>query len=173
MKKLEDFIKRNRADFDDQELPFGHEARFLRKIGKKKSNLGLKIWYGVAASFIFLAMLSFFAKDTLLKNNTLNGKNQIVSLSDVSPKYQEVEKFYQEGVSKKIAEIDKLNCRVGDEQKVMIDEELKQLDVSYRSLQAELKGNMNDERIINAMITNYRNRIKFLEQVIYQIKRNC
>jgi hypothetical protein len=173
MKKLENFIKNNKSAFDDQELPFGHEARFLKKLEKKKSPLGLKIWYGVAASFIFLAMLSFFAKDMILRNDTLSGKTEVVSLSDVSPRYQEVEKFYQEGVDEKIAEIDELNCKVDNEQKVMIDKELKQLDISYRNLQAELKTNMNDERIINAMITNYQNRIRFLEQVIYQIKRNC
>ena len=55
----------------------------------------------------------------------------------------------------------------------MISKELEQLNGSYENLQAELKINMNDERIINAMITNYQNRIHFLEQVITQIKQNC
>ncbi|NJO88908.1 MAG: hypothetical protein HC831_08085 [Chloroflexia bacterium] len=173
MKTLKDFFEKNREAFDDQELPMRHEERFLGKLGKERSSLGLKVWYGVAASFIFLAMLSFFAKDRILRNNTFNGKTEVVSLSDISPKYQEVEKFYQAGVSEKIAEIDELNCKIDDEQKTMINKELEQLNVSYKGLQAELKVNMNDERIINAMITNYQNRIQFLEQVIYQIKQNC
>jgi hypothetical protein len=173
MKTLKDFFEKNREAFDDKELPMGHEERFLEKLGEEKSSLGLKVWYGVAASFIFLAMLSFFAKDQLLKNNTLTGKTEVVSLSDISPKYKEVEKFYQAGVSDKIAEIEELNCRIDNEQKVMINSELEQLNESYKNLQAELKVNRNDERIINAMITNYQNRIRFLDQVIYQIKQNC
>jgi len=173
MKKLKKFFEQNRQSFDDLELPNGHEERFLKKLNKKDSSLGLKIWYGVAASFIFLAMLSFFAKDKLFQNDLLNGQSQVVSLSDISPKYQEVEAFYQAGVDEKIAEMDELNCKINSEQKIMISEELDQLNGSYENLQAELKTNRNDERIINAMITNYQNRIRFLEQVINQIKQNC
>ena len=173
MKKLKKFFEQNKEAFNDLELPKGHEERFLKKLKKKDSSLGLRIWYGVAASFIFLAMLSFFAKDAIFQNDIIKGQSEVVSLSDISPKYQEVEAFYQAGVDEKIAEMDELNCKIDSEQKMMIGKELDQLNNSYENLQAELKINRNDERIINAMITNYQNRIQFLEQVINQIKQNC
>jgi len=68
---------------------------------------------------------------------------------------------------------EKLNCKINDEQKYMIDKELEQLDVNYKTLQDELIKNKNDERIINAMIDNYQNKIDFLDLVINQIKQNC
>lgn len=173
MKKLKNFIDRNREAFDDIDLPAGHEQRFLKKLEKKKSSIGLKIWYGIAASFIFLAMLSFFAKDFVFQNRFLKENSQVVGLSDISPKYQEVEAFYQASVDEKINEFETLNCRIDEEQLNMINSELEQLNGSYQNLQAELKINRNDERIINAMIDNYQNRIRFLDLVISQIKQNC
>lgn len=173
MKKLKNFIDNNKEAFDDLELPLGHEQRFLKKLEKKKSSIGLKIWYGIAASFIFLAMLSFFGKNYVFQNRFLKDHPQVIGLSDISPKYQEVEAFYQASVNEKINEIEKLNCKVNQEQLNMINSELEQLNGSYQNLQAELKINRNDERIINAMIDNYQNRIRFLDLVINQIKINC
>ncbi|MDF1548181.1 MAG: hypothetical protein P1P88_10195 [Bacteroidales bacterium] len=173
MKKLKKFVDENRMAFDELELPVGHENRFRKKLHKRKSSVGLKIWYGVAASFIFLAMLSFFARGYLFENRFIKENPQVIGLSDISPKYQEVEEFYQAGVIDKINEIESLNCKINDEQKSMINSELEQLNGSYKNLQAELKNNRNDERIINAMIDNYQNRIRFLELVINQIKQNC
>ena len=172
MEDFKDFFEKNRDAFDDLELTDGHEQRFLKKLNKNKSSKGLRIWYGIAASFIFLAMLSFFAKDFIFQSK-LNTNSHIISLGDISPKYQEVEEFYKAGVVAKITEIEKLNCKIDNEQKSMIDQELEQLNGSYKNLQAELKANRNDQRIINAMINNYQNRIRFLEQVIEQIKENC
>ena len=89
MKKLENYFEENKSSFDDQELPFGHEQRFLKKLNKRK-NVGLRVWYGIAAGFIFLAMFSFFAKDYIFKRNFVTESANIMSLSDISTKYQEV-----------------------------------------------------------------------------------
>jgi len=173
MNKLDDFFQKHREEFNDIDLPKGHEKRFLSKIENKKKSVGLKVWYGIAASFIFLAMFSFFAKDIIFKRQFLNNNDKVLQLSDISPKYHEVEEFYKAGVESKINEFEKLNCKIKDEQKLMINKELEQLDVNYKMLQNELVKNRNDERIINAMIDNYQNKIDFLDLVINQIKENC
>lgn len=173
MGNLEDFIDRNRELFDDQEPGFGHEKRFMKKLNSKKSQIGLRIWYSVAAGFIMLAMFSFFAKDFIFDKNMIKNNSKIMSLSDISFKYQEVEEFYQAGIDEKIIEFKQLECKVDQEQMVQIDKELKQFDDNYLSLQIELQRNKNDERIINAMITNYQTKIRFLELVIDQIRQNC
>jgi hypothetical protein len=173
MKKLEEFFNNNRESFDDQELPFDHEKRFLKKLNKNKKHIGLKIWYGVAAGFIFLAMLSFFAKGYIFDRSFVKDNSKIMSLSDVSFKYQEVEEYYQAGVDEKIAEFNHLQCDIGKDQKLLIDNELEEFDENYKNLQVELQKNVNDERIINAMINNYETKIRFLELIINQIKQNC
>ena len=80
MKKMENFFNKNRESFDDQELPFGHEKRFLKKLDRNKKHIGLKIWYGVAAGFIFLAMLSFFAKGFIFDRSFVKDSSKIMSL---------------------------------------------------------------------------------------------
>jgi len=173
METLNDFFKKNKEQFNELELPQGHEQRFLNKLGKNKTSTGLKFWYGIAASFIFLAMFSFFAKDFIFRAQFVKNNQNLIRLSDISPKYQEVEDFYRAGVESKIVEFQHLNCKINEEQKMMIDQELKQLDVNYKKLQDELNNSGNDERIINAMIDNYQNKISFLDLVINQIKENC
>jgi hypothetical protein len=173
MGHFEDFFEKNKDSFDDQKLPFGHEQRFLKKLDKNKKQIGLKWWYGVAAGFIFLAMLSFFAKDFVFTSRFVASNSKIVSLSDISKNYREVEEFYQAGVNQRIDEFKRLQCNVDKEQQTQIDNELAQFDLNYVNLEQELEKNMNDERIIEAMIVNYETKIRFLELVIDQIKQNC
>jgi hypothetical protein len=173
MGQLKDFFEKNTGAFNDTRMPLGHDKRFADRIGYKKSAISLKIWYGVAAGFIFLAMLSFFARDYIFNKSFVYQNTNIVSLSDISFKYQEVEEFYQAGVDEKIFEFRHLQCKIDQEQMEMIDQELAEFDQNYARLQADLSRNMNDERVINAMITNYQTKLRFLELVIDQIKENC
>jgi hypothetical protein len=172
MKKLENYFEKNREFFDDQDLPFGHEKRFLNKLNKRK-NVGLRVWYGIAAGFIFLAMLSFFAKDYIFNSKFVKESTNIMCLSDISSKYQEVEEYYQTGVDEKIAEFKQLKCKIDKDQLIQIDNDLNEFDENYYKLQRELQNNTNDERIISAMINNYETKMRFLELIINQIKQNC
>ncbi len=174
MKNLEDFIRNNKESLNSFELSEGHFERFQQKINVKNTNsISPTYWFSIAAGFVFLIMLSIFIRFHYLQSEKAIIETKIVSLSDISPKYEEVENFYKAGLDEKINEFQKLNCKVDIEQKKMVDLELKQLDVVYVSLQKELKVNGNDKRIINAMINNYQNKIQFLELVIGQIKDNC
>jgi hypothetical protein len=173
MEQFEDFFEKNIDSFNDQKLALGHEQRFLKKLEKNKSSVSFKWWYGVAAGFILLAMLSFFARGFIFRSSFVAHNSQIVCLSDISSNYQEVEKYYLAGVNKKIDEFKQLQCNIDKDQQLQINKELAQFDLNYLNLQAELKKNMNDERIIDAMIVNYETKMRFLELVIDQIKQNC
>lgn len=174
MKKLEDFIRNNNESFNSFELSEGHFERFQGKLSKQNIHtISPTYWFSIAAGFVFLIMLSVFIRFHYLQTEKEIIENKIVSLSDISPKYEEVENFYKSDLDQKINEFQELNCKVDLEQKKMVDLELKQLDIVYVSLQKELKVNGNDKRIINAMINNYQNKIQFLELVIGQIKDNC
>lgn len=173
MKDLEDFIKENKDSFNSIELSDNHLNVFQEKLNAQTKSKNKVYWFAIAASFVFLIMLSFFVKYYISETTNAFNKNRIVSLSDISPKYEEVENFYINGLNQKISEFKTLDCEINTEQKNMVNTELKQLDIVYVSLQEELGVNQNDIRIINAMINNYKNRIQFLELVIDQIKENC
>ncbi len=174
MKDLEDFIKKNNDSFNSFELPEGHFERFQQKLSTQKRNtISRTYWFSIAAGFVFLIMISALVRYQFMQTKMAINENKIISLSDVSPKYKEVENFYKADLDQKITEFQKLDCKIDLEQKKMVDQELEQLDIVYVSLQKELKINQNDTRIINAMINNYQNKIQFLELVIDQIKDNC
>lgn len=174
MSNLEDFIKNNKESFNSFELSEHHLEDFRQKLDKQNSrNIGTNHWFSIAAGFVFLIMLTVFVRYQYIKTEHAINTIKVVSLSDISPKYKEVENFYKADLDQKIDEFQKLDCQIDQEQKKMVDSELEQLDEVYFSLQKELKINLNDKRIINAMINNYQNRIQFLELVIGQIKENC
>jgi len=174
MSNLEDFIRNNKDSFNSFELSEHHFEHFQQKLSKQKRNtINTKHWLSIAAGFAFLIMLTVFVRYQYIKTENAVNAITVVSLSDISPKYKEVENFYKAGLDQKINEFQKLDCKIDQEQKKMVNLELEQLDEVYFSLQKELKVNLNDKRIINAMINNYQNRIQFLELVIGQIKENC
>jgi hypothetical protein len=174
MSNLEDFIRNNKESFNSFELSEHHFEHFQQKLNKQKRNtINTRHWLSIAAGFAFLITLTVFVRYQYMKTENAVNAITVVSLSDISPQYKEVENFYKAGLDQKIDEFQKLDCQIDQEQKKMINSELEQLDEVYFSLQKELKVNLNDKRIINAMINNYQNRIQFLELVIGQIKKNC
>ncbi len=172
MKNLENYIKKNLSEINSFDLPDGHLERFHNKLRKSKP-VSRIYWYSLAAGILLLVSLSVFINYEQSQNSPVVNQEQIISLSDISPQYKEVEEFYRKDLYKKINEFQQLNCKIDPEQKEMVDRELQELDEVYRSLQKELKINRSDERIINAMINNYQYKIEFLELVIEQIKENC
>ena len=53
----------------------------------------------------------------------------------------------------------------------MLKEELKNMDVTYKELQKELKANPNDERVINAMIEHYQTKLNVMTYILDQLKQ--
>lgn len=60
MDKLKQFINNNREEFDEQELPFGHELRFQKKLPHRKNKTKVFCLYAslIAASVALLIMLA-------------------------------------------------------------------------------------------------------------------
>lgn len=172
MSKLNQFIKDNKEHISSFDLPQGHLSRFQKKLDKQKP-VDKIYWYSMAAAVALLLSLSIFIRYQQKQTKEIADTKRLISLSDVSPQYKEVEEFYRQDLYRKINEFQQLNCKINQEQKEMIHNELQQLDIVYQSLQEDLKQNRQDERIINAMINNYQYKIEFLELVIEQIKENC
>ena len=172
MENLENFINKNRNAFDSSNLSENHTNKFEKKLLlASKKNINVYYWFTIAAAILVLIGFSVVYQKQIYNNTYFEKQN--IHLSDISEKYSEVEEFYKKDIDAKINEFEKLNCKIDVEQRKMVDSELKQLDIVYNSLQMELKNNKNDQRIINAMLNNYQNKVKFLELVINQIKNNC
>ncbi len=177
MKNIEEFTFENKDLFDSEEPDNGHFERFKarqKKYNKKSFREDFKFVLKIAAMVVFVLSLGIFTYNQLYTSKTpVANLNNGVSLGEVSAEYKEVEQYLKSNVNTKLQELKNLKCEKGDIKKATILEELNRLDVTYRTLQKELRSNENDERIINAMINNYQLRVNILNKVITQIKGNC
>lgn len=150
--------------FDTEEPLLGHEMRFLEKLQNyntkaNQNNFNWKPLLLVAASLV--VAFALFIKPS--------SKN-IQELSNVSTELATTEDYFAATIQ---AELIKLQSqRSVENEKIINDalEQIKLLEIDYGNLQKDLKLSGEDHRVIYAMISNYKQRIEILEQVIERIE---
>ncbi|MBE0673836.1 MAG: hypothetical protein IH591_04160 [Bacteroidales bacterium] len=170
MNNIEETIRKNRGFFDDAEPSEGHFERFRNKLEarftqKRRINIGPYLLRAAAVTLL-LTLSSLWTWEHFIRP-----ESRRMSLSQVSPQYKEVETFYVTQVNMLEGEILDIGIGGSEEQKVMLDEELKNMDITYKELQKELKANPNDERIINAMIEHYQTKVEVMSYILSQLKQ--
>lgn len=167
MKKLEDFIKDNREEFD-YGIPSPKVWDAIENRLEKKGRRGfifLRYASAVAAVFV-LAIVG-----TYIIRNQGNDYHRYANVSDPEMRnLLETEAFYSRKVSTKINEIQKC-YQVYPELKVDIEQDLNELDNMYRDLQNDLRENIYNREVIEAMIQNNRLKLEMVDKVLSQI--NC
>ncbi len=162
MKNLEDIIRKNKDSFDVHDPSFTHFEQFKQKLGvnfRKKGN-----------SFVILSIVSMAASLLLLlgffmSNQVKVNINRKADLGDVSHEYHDVEVYYQTNYNSKLIEYQKIAQNKNTPDSIVLHE-LSNLNNEYTELQEDLANADNDNRVINAMISNYRLRIALLDRVI-------
>ncbi len=165
MENLENLIRKNAHQLDIYEPNKDHFDRFKKKISKPDNSKNIKMVILLAASFLILFSLSFLF-------TTNSRSDALPQLSDMSAEYQEVEFFYQVELSDKLSELKTISCKQTLPDTTFYNE-LLALNQEYTNLQRDLATTDNDERIVNAMISNYQIRINLLETVIISTKKYC
>ena len=94
-------------------------------------------------------------------NDNVAGNNELT----------EVKAYYSTKISERENEIYKYTAYNPDIKK-QIRNEFIQMDSIYSSLRKDLKDNINNKEVVEAMIQNYRIRLDILENMLQQIKGN-
>lgn len=167
--RLEEFVSENRHEFDHIEPSDKNweaiSQRLNQHSGKKVRKLG---WLKIAAAVTLLALLP-----ATVYYFSISGQKQLVRAIQVDPEIRELmeaEAFYAQEVSGKLAEIQKC-YKVYPELKSEIEGDLNELEAMYISLKKDLRENVSNKEVIEAMIENNRYRMKLVEDVLEQI--NC
>jgi hypothetical protein len=92
--------------------------------------------------------------------------NYYISLKDLSPELAEVEQFYSSQIQERTEELQAL--QVGDQYM----DDMTMLDDEMKTLQQEVSQNMDNERVIEAMVENYRMRLDLLENLLNELKKD-
>jgi hypothetical protein len=161
---MNNIIHNNIHLFYEEDLPAGHKERFIQKLDKRsKKNKRLKLirYYSIAATLaLFIVVTAIISIKTEL-NRT--GKYLIAGNS---PEMHETEIYYQSQIHEKTRILSQLK-RIDPE---MINADLKEIDASLKGINDDMKNNPDDERIVNAIISNYQAKIDMLDHLIEQTK---
>ena len=157
--------------FNSIDIPDGHEVRFFNKLDAKPERKQPKMYLGMVAAVAFIAIVT--SVTGLLQTSVSNSSTvQTAQLRQVSPQLEQMELHFKKELDSKRNEAVLIAQQNPDLAGFL--KELNQLEEAYNALEKALAENSNNERIIKAMIDNYRMRLEILEQMfIYnQIKKN-
>ncbi|WP_194852584.1 hypothetical protein [Nonlabens antarcticus] len=176
-------------DFDLEQLPEGHEQRFLARleaackedgdepenedknevevkgviISKPKGRVitmsGVLKWSAAAVIAIMIGSASFYM-----------GQSQSYELKSVSPAMAQAQSNYIEVIDQQLAAINKLKSP--ETERIIVDAKTKllKLETDYIKIKKDFKTNGDNPAVIDAMIQNFKNRILLLEKAREQIK---
>ncbi len=164
--QLEQFISKNRDQFDlfepGEKVWAGIEPRVSQK---KTFRIGWKgvMWRAAAVLIIFGA--SFLLQEILhQRQSTITEKTDEKILQEI-PELQEAEIYYTSLLNNKIEQIEPLiseNPELGE----TLQQDLSELDSIYTELQKDLRDNIANDEVVEAMIQNYVLKIQILEDLL-------
>jgi len=158
--RLEEFIKENRASFDDLKAPAGVWNRIDAKLGadvKVRPVHHLWKWMAVAASGLLLIAVGYIFGMKTQSTPEIAGWDE----------YLEAEKYYQTRIERKMDEIKTLPVS----QEVINDIEV--LDEVYAQLRKQLleDPDANAELLLSAMIRHQQQKLEVMEKILDRVDK--
>jgi hypothetical protein len=164
---LEEKIRKNRQHYDVHEPEDGHLNRFTSRLdeqfhaSKRKRNIPL--WRIAATVVLIVSLAGVMIYQYSDKSSTAQGQ--------MSDELSQVVDHYNRLTDQRLDDIS--NCASSDEEATKIDvmarEQLMKLEQDANVLHAELNKDESNERVYGALVTNYRTRIKLLDNIITKI----
>jgi hypothetical protein len=167
MKKLEDFVKKQRDDFDSK-LPSSDLWEKIESKLEEKEKKTYRLWKfsAAVAAVLLLAFIS-----TLILKSPINKGTNYANISDPElVDLLQTEAYYAQKVSGQMNEINKC-YKIYPELKEDLESDLNELDAMYQELKKDLNDNIYNREVIEAMIQNKRLKSKMVNRVLQQI--NC
>jgi hypothetical protein len=175
---IEELIRENLDGLNDFEPAEGHFDRFEAKLKaqskRKKLNFGI-VWK-VAAIVIFVVLAAnqayiYFApanKNGLNENNGNTG----ITLSSVSQDYGEVEFYYNTAINTGLSQWNNMkeDGLISATEQEAMNTELAEFEERFKTLQADLAANPNDERVINAMLEYYKAKLDIINMIVNKLE---
>ena len=160
---LEKFVRANNAEFDFQE-PEPELWQGIEKAIKPKKVIPWKYYLTRAAVIILLVAATLVAQRVWM----IREENRPARVSDVEieiPELQEAEMYYSGMINAKLEQVKPL-LKDYPSLEEELHSDLSELDSMYAGLKSDLKDNIANHEVIEAMIQNYRLRISILEDML-------
>jgi len=156
-RKIEDFIKENKKAFDTDAPSSKLWERIEMELDKKdkKKVINIRLWAGIAASFIVLLSITVLYIVPVKKNR--------MTVADINPVYGETQVRFSSLIEQKRDSLEifaTTNPRLY--QKFSAD--LQKLNIAYEELRKELPASPNRQLIVRAMIKNLEMQLNLVSQ---------
>ena len=166
--RLESFVNENRHEFDHMEPSDKMWESISSRMNEQPVQRISKFTLLKVAVIVAVVAIS----SAIVYQGILSEPKQAARALQLDPEVQELmeaEAFYAQEVSGKMVEIQ--NCyKVNPELKSEIEGDLNELESMYISLKNDLKDNISNKEVIEAMIENNRYRMKLVDEVLEQIE---
>jgi len=169
---LKDFIDENREAFNESFDIDASWAAMQEKTQKRQqffSSRSLR-WLKVAASVIIISGIGFYFLSDSSNNPSIAVNDAPATelpqrISDLSPELSEVEFHYASSIDEMMKEAVELDVS----QELL--EELAEIDAEQNRLQEEIGMYVNQERVIKAIIKNYRLKLELMEEMLQDLRK--
>lgn len=161
--KLEKFVRANRAEFDVQE-PRPELWQGIEKAIVPRKVIPWRYYISRAAMVILLIGASLIAQRIWMNKD----KTKPARVADVEidiPELREAEMYYSGMINAKLEQVKPLLSEYPTLEEEL-NSDLSELDSIYTGLKNDLKDNIANHEVIEAMIQNYRLRISILEDML-------
>ncbi|HEX2393940.1 MAG TPA: hypothetical protein VHI78_01270 [Bacteroidales bacterium] len=161
---FEKFINENREKFDNLE-PDKSVWKRLQKELPERPGFNWKVFMRRAAIVTVIFAASYFANEMIHRFN--NRSSSTADKTEI-PGLSEAEAYYTSLVNQKLDELKPVieNCPSIQEE---LDYDMSELDSVYVDLKKDLKDNMANQEVIEAIIENYRLKISILEDILSEL----
>jgi hypothetical protein len=169
MDKLEEHIRKNREDLDRYSPPKGIWRNISRKLKKEKSLS--RQWLSIAAMIVVIlgTAVIFFKPEYRWSSSERQRNND--DFTGITPQLKETETYYNNLINSLYTEAKPLLTNNPDIKKEL-NNDLSQLDSICTDLKKDLKDNIANQDVVEALIQNYRIKIRILEDMLRILKEN-
>ncbi|MEX0287867.1 MAG: hypothetical protein AB3N14_02050 [Flavobacteriaceae bacterium] len=165
MDNFEKHIRENTDLFDEHKAD---RAKLWENISAELELSGPKViplWkrpaLRIAASIVLLLGIAGFIGLSVFGGNTSETQY-------VSKELLEIDMHYKGLVSYQV-ELVQNNRNLSEEDKAEFLSFMDELDAEYESLREEMRNNLDNERVLEAIVANYKKRIELMENLLQQI----
>jgi len=164
--RLEEFVKANRDDFDFREP----SPELWKKISEKSKPQKVVPFRRYMIRIAAVLIAAIVSSVLLWQSGIISSERMAKNTDPEILELMEAEAFYSHQVDRKLKEIRKCYYTY-PELKDDVENDLDELEDMYKVLKSDLKENISNKSVIEAMIENNRFRLKLCDDVLEQI--NC
>ena len=166
MIELKKHIEQNRAQLDSERPRKGHEDRFLQKLQERPQPVRRVRFRHVLQMAASIAIILASAV-VLIKQDRSGDK---MAAEELPASIMEADQYYTRQVSERYEQIQAYDFESPEEKAVLLDE-LKDLEMYHTQLLTDLEAHPGDEKVINALIRYYQLKLDVMDQIIYQLNQ--